>query len=87
MPTYLYRALNKARACKKCSEGFEIRQKMTEAPLKACPNCGARVERVIQPVAIAVNRHSKSLLSDRSLKEHGFSKFVKEGDKKYRRTV
>lgn len=87
MPTYLYRALKDARACKNCSQGFEVRQKMTDAPLETCPQCGAKVERVIQPVGISVNRSSKSLLSNRSLKEHGFSKFVKEDDKKYRRTV
>jgi len=87
MPVYLYRAVNEAHACKNCSEGFEVRQRMKDAPLKACPQCGAKVERIIQPVGISVNRYPKSLLSDRSLKKHGFSKFVKEDDKKYRRVV
>jgi len=40
MPTYIY-------ACKKCSHTFERIQKMVDKPVKTCPQCGARVERLI----------------------------------------
>ncbi len=40
MPTYEYE-------CHKCGHRFEEFQKITEAPLKKCPKCGSRVERLI----------------------------------------
>jgi putative FmdB family regulatory protein len=44
MPTYEYR----------CTKGhtFEALQKMTDAPLKKCEVCGAKVERVLFPPTI-----------------------------------
>ena len=46
MPIYVYR-------CDTCGLTFERRQRMTEAPLKDCPECdGGHVQRVIQPVGI-----------------------------------
>jgi putative FmdB family regulatory protein len=39
MPTYTYK-------CEECGE-FEKIQKITEAPLKKCPHCGRKVERLI----------------------------------------
>ncbi|TME23293.1 MAG: zinc ribbon domain-containing protein, partial [Chloroflexi bacterium] len=42
MPVYGYR----------CSRGhhFEVQQRITEAPLSQCPECGAPVTRVFYPV-------------------------------------
>ena len=44
MPVYGYR----------CSRGhhFEVQQRITEAPLSQCPECGAPVTRVFYPVGI-----------------------------------
>jgi putative FmdB family regulatory protein len=44
MPVYGYR----------CSRGhhFEVQQRITEAPLTQCPECGAPVTRVFYPVGI-----------------------------------
>ena len=44
MPVYGYR----------CSRGhhFEVHQRITEAPLGQCPECGAPVTRVFYPVGI-----------------------------------
>ena len=44
MPVYGYR----------CSRGhhFEVQQRITEAPLGQCPDCGAPVTRVFYPVGI-----------------------------------
>ena len=44
MPVYGYR----------CSRGhhFEVQQRITEAPLAECPECGAPVTRVFYPVGI-----------------------------------
>jgi len=40
MPTYEYE-------CEKCNYRFEREQPITAAPLTECPQCGARVHRVI----------------------------------------
>ena len=42
MPTYEYQ-------CEKCERVFEIRQRITEAPLTACDVCGGRVKRLLSP--------------------------------------
>jgi putative FmdB family regulatory protein len=43
MPTYTYE-------CEKCSNIFEIEQKITDPPRKRCPECRGKVFRVIHPV-------------------------------------
>lgn len=40
MPTYDY-------ACDSCGHAFEAFQKMSEEPLKICPECGKSVRRVL----------------------------------------
>jgi putative FmdB family regulatory protein len=45
MPTYVYR-------CDSCDHQFEMFQKMSDAPMDTCPECGSRVRRVIHPVGI-----------------------------------
>jgi putative FmdB family regulatory protein len=40
MPTYEYE-------CKKCSVVFEVFQKITEEPIKTCPECKGPVRRLI----------------------------------------
>ena len=45
MTTYVYR-------CDACGLTFERRQRMTDARLTDCPQCGGHIHRVIQPVPI-----------------------------------
>jgi putative FmdB family regulatory protein len=45
MPTYTYR-------CDTCNHQFEIVQRFSDDPLRECPECGAPVRRVIQPVGV-----------------------------------
>jgi len=40
MPTYEYE-------CKKCKHRFSVMQKITEDPLKRCPECKGRVQRLL----------------------------------------
>ena len=40
MPTYEYR-------CSGCKKDFEVVQRITDDPLKGCPECGGSVERLI----------------------------------------
>ena len=45
MPTYGYR-------CKECKHQFEIIQRITDDPIKTCPECGKEVSKMIYPVGI-----------------------------------
>ena len=85
MPTYAYRKKDGEKGCPHCTEGFEAVQSMKDEPLKACPGCGGGVERVISAPAIV--KSTKSLLSDKNLKRHGFERLVKEEKGRYRRTT
>ncbi len=85
MPTYEYRATHKATACEYCSQGFEVVQRMSEPPLEVCPKCGAPVEKVISLFSVNTGPSTKSLLSDKNIKRHGFTKLVNEGEGKFRK--
>ena len=39
MPIYGYR-------CRKCGHEFEVLQKMSDAPLKTCPNCSGELAKI-----------------------------------------
>jgi putative FmdB family regulatory protein len=45
MPTYTYQ-------CDSCGHGFEAVQRFADDPLSECPQCGAPIRRVIQPVGV-----------------------------------
>jgi putative FmdB family regulatory protein len=45
MPTYVYQ-------CKKCEHQFEVLQRITEDPIKECPECKGEVTRLLFPVGI-----------------------------------
>jgi putative FmdB family regulatory protein len=47
MPTYTYR-------CQKCGEEFERFQSMSDEPVKRCPSCKGKVQRVFHPVGIVL---------------------------------
>ena len=86
MPTYEYQAKDPERGCDVCRNGFETQQSMRDEPLKKCPECGEPVERLISRCAVNT-RSEKSMLSDRNLKEKGFTKLVKEDTGRYRKVT
>jgi putative FmdB family regulatory protein len=47
MPTYTYR-------CQKCGDEFERFQSMSDEPVKRCPECKGKVQRVFHPVGIVL---------------------------------
>ena len=85
MPTYVYQKKAGEKGCSACTDGFEVVQSMSDAPLGNCPRCSGAVERVITPPNIV--KSNKSMLSDRNLKGHGFQRFVKEEKGVYRKTT
>ncbi len=51
MPAYEYE-------CAACTHHFERRQKMSDAPLSVCPDCGGSVRRLISGGAGAITKGS-----------------------------
>ena len=86
MPVYVYKHSGRKK-CTICGEGFEVRQSMSEEPLAKCPECGAPVKRIITGVNIRTGPSTKSVLSNKSLKQHGFHKLVREEKGVYRKDV
>lgn len=87
MPVYEYQAADTDKSCEHCRDVFETQQSMRDEPLSLCPECGSPVKRVISKVSMSSAKSTKSMLSDKNLKEKGFSKLVNEGDGKFRKTV
>ena len=46
MPIYGYR-------CSNCGHEFEIHQRMSDQPLKACPKCQGKLNKILYPVGIS----------------------------------
>jgi putative FmdB family regulatory protein len=46
MPTYEY-------ACRACGHTFDVVQRMTDDPLRVCPECGGELRKVFAPPAIS----------------------------------
>ena len=82
MPIYVYAP--KSGKCRQCDASFEVYQKVADAKLKNCPDCGKPVERLISAVPV----HGKfSTKSDSKIKDLGMTKYVKTSDGSYERTV
>jgi putative FmdB family regulatory protein len=47
MPLYEYQ-------CKSCHNNFELRQKFSDPPASACPECGGEVEKLISQSGFAL---------------------------------
>ena len=45
MPIYEYRSIDKG--CKYCTKGFDILQKISDAPVITCPRCGGAVRKAV----------------------------------------
>lgn len=77
MPIYEYRHCTPPKGC---ADPFEIMGKTSDAPLKKCPRCGKKVERILSAFLGKTN-----ILSDGNLKEKGFTKLVRNGQGGYRK--
>ena len=83
MPIYVYRAKSEA-GCERCLAGFEILQKLGDAPLNECPHCLAPVAKVISAPNLAANAPS---LSDENVGKHGFTRYRKLEKGVYEKTA
>lgn len=81
MPIYEYSPASGS--CEQCKGVFEVYQRIAEEKLTACPACGQPCERRISRVALG----GKYSTSDARIKELGLTKYQKNGDGHYERTV
>jgi len=81
MPLYEYSPTSGH--CDKCHGVFEAFQRIAEDKLTACPDCGQPCERRISAVALG----GKYSTSDAAVKNSGMTKYKKNGDGVYERTV
>ena len=79
MPIYEYQARDEKQSCGHCSERFEVMQRITDAPLTECPECGAPVVKLISAPSVG---RSESGFDDRA-KSAGFHKLEKRGQGEY----
>lgn len=84
MPIYEYAPTTDA-GCGRCRPGFERLQKLSDAELTTCPDCGAPVARRISaPHVVAGHAHQ---LGESHLARHGFSQYRRVGQGVYEKTA
>ena len=64
--------------------GFDVLQKLSDAPLTQCPACGAPVTRVISAPSVASG--GAHLLKESHTAKHGFTQYRKIGKGQYEKT-
>jgi len=79
MPIYEYEARDAHKSCGRCRNGFEYVQGISDAPLAACPECGAPVRKLVSRPAVG---SSKSNLDQRA-RSAGFHKLRRLGKGEY----
>lgn len=84
MPLYEYRASGK-KHCTACVERLEVFQKMSDSPLEKCPQCGAKITKLLSYPTI--HGAGTNVLSNKNLGDKGFTKYVKAGDGHYEKAA
>lgn len=78
-PIYEYTAADTNRSCAECRGALEVLQRMSDPPLKACPKCGAPVQRLISAPAVGASKTG----FDQRAKSAGFHKLKRTGRGEY----
>ena len=79
MPIREYICVDESKSCPHCRQLFERLEKMEEAPLAVCPDCGSPVHRALS--APSFQRHVSNL--DDRAKRAGFHKLKRLGKGEY----
>jgi len=83
MPIYEYSTTGKG--CPHCKAHFDVLQKLTEAALTQCPQCGAAVARVIGAPSVAMG--STHMLKESNVAKKGFTQYRRAGNGVYEKTA
>lgn len=85
MPIYRYQVRTDKPGCTRCAPGFEVIQKMADAPLVQCPSCGVSVRKVITAPNVAAG--AAHLTAPGHIEKHGFTQYRKVGKGVYEKTA
>lgn len=85
MPIYEYQAKTNDDSCEHCRTGFDRLQKLADAAVLACPQCGNPVKRVIS--APNLQSMSSDALKPKNVEKQGFTQYRKVGKGKYEKTA
>ena len=83
MPIYEYAAVDVG--CKHCKTRFDVLQKMNDAPIAICPQCGGAVVRVISVPSVAAG--GSHLLKEEHFSKRGFTQYKRAGNGVYEKTA
>ncbi len=83
MPIYTYRCTDTG--CPRCEPGFDILQKLSDAELQTCPDCGAAVRKQLSAPSLAIG--GAHLLSEKRIGDKGFTQYRKIGKGVYEKTA
>ena len=83
MPIYEYQAAGQ-KCCDYCGTSFDFMQKISDEPLKFCPECHNPVRRKISRPNLASPAPS---LSNENIEKHGFTQFRKVEKGVYEKTA
>ncbi len=83
MPIYEYQPAGEA-SCKHCRDGFELLQKLDDAPFAECLNCGGALKRVISAPNLNTQ---KANLDASNLDKKGFTQYRKVEKGVYEKTA
>lgn len=85
MPIYRYLPVDSLPGCAECGPGIELLQRISDAPLTACPSCGTAVARVLSaPQVVSGGAH---LLRESHVAKHGFTQYRRAGKGVYEKTT
>lgn len=83
MPIYQYAP--EGPGCAACSGGIEVLQRLADAPLESCPECGTPLRRLISAPQVVAGQAHRS--SESHIGKHGFTQYRKAGGGVYEKTV
>ena len=81
MPLYEYAPLSGS--CDQCHGGFSVMQRMADAKLTQCPDCGQACERQLSAVALG----GKYSMTPSAIASSGMTQYKRSGDGTYERTA
>ena len=83
MPIYEYAPTGNG--CPHCEAHFDVLQRLADAALTQCPQCGAPVVRVIGVASVAVG--SAHVLKEDNFTKKGFAQYRRAGKGVYEKTA
>ena len=84
MPFYEYISVENS-GCSHCRQGFTVLQKLSDAQLTACPECGQPIRRLISPPNVVSGK--AHMMKTSSIEKAGFTQYRKIGQGVYEKTA